>query len=103
MNELLESMSPGVLSREQLRRLIESSSPLLSGYKDLNEQLQPNGVDLTLESVARHVGKGTIGTSNTTRVLPELETLGFDDDGWLDLDPATYHITYNETVSLPLD
>jgi len=102
MDDLLESMSPGVLSREQLRMLIESSSPLLSGYQDLNEQLQPNGIDLTLESVARHIGKGAIGTSNATRVLPELEPLAFDSDGWLDLDPGTYHITYNETVSLPL-
>jgi len=102
MNELLESMSPGVLSREQLRRLIDSPAPLLSGFHDLDEQLQPNGIDLTLESVARHIGKGTIGTSNATRVLPELEPLAFDEGGWLDLDPGTYHITYNETVSLPL-
>ena len=102
MNELLESMSPGVLSREQLRRLIESPSPLLSGFQNLEEQLQPNGIDLTLESVARHIGKGTIGTSNATRVLPELEPLVFDENGWFDLEAGTYHITYNETVSLPL-
>lgn len=102
MSEPLNTMSPGVLSREQLRALIESIPPLLSGYRDLEEQLQPNGIDLTLESVARHAGRGTIGTSNATRVLPDLVPLAFDEDGWLDLEPGTYHITYNETVSLPL-
>jgi dUTP pyrophosphatase len=102
MSDLLESMTPGVLSREQLRSLIAAEPPLLSGYRDLEAQLQPNGVDLTLESVARHSGRGTIGASNASRVLPELIPLAFDEDGWLDLEPGTYHITYNEIVSLPL-
>jgi dUTP pyrophosphatase len=93
----------GVLSREQLRQLIQSEPPLLSGYLNLDTQLQPNGFDLTLESIARHDGPGAIGCSNADRVLPDLVDAPFDDTGWVTLEPGIYHIKYNETVSLPTD
>jgi dUTP pyrophosphatase len=93
----------GVLSREQLQQMIGGNPPLIEGYLDLDAQLQPNGFDLTLESIARHQGRGTIGCSNSDRVLPELIDVTFDDDGWATLDPGIYLIKYNETVSLPND
>ncbi len=49
----------------------------------------------------RFAGPGTIGIDNADRVLPELETVDPDADGWLNLAPGAYHITYAETVSLP--
>lgn len=101
MESELVHIGSGVLSREQLRELIESDAPLFTGYLDLEEQLQPNGFDLTLESVQQHAGGGTIGTSNADRVLPPLVDLPFDNGGWLTLSPGIYHITYNETVALP--
>ncbi len=91
----------GVISREGLRRLIAADPPLFEGFLDLEEQLQPNGFDLTLSAVGRHHGMASIGTSNTERVLPEIEDLAFDVDGWLRLEPGIYNITYNEIVSLP--
>lgn len=92
----------GALSREQLRGLIESRDrPLLTGAPDLNAQLQPNGIDLTLREVARHGGGGAIGVDNADRVLPELEPIPFDDDGWVELRPGAYHIMYNEVVDVP--
>lgn len=94
-------LQAGVISREGLRALIASDPPLLAGYLDLEEQLQPNGFDLTLADIGRHHGRAVIGTSNAERVLPEIEELGFDADGWIDLTPGIYHITYNETVTLP--
>lgn len=97
-----ESMLGGVLSREQLRALIEDTDrPLLSEYVELEEQIQPNGVDMTLRVVSRYVGGGAIGTSSADRVLPDLEVLAFDDDGWLTLEPGSYHILYNEVVDIP--
>jgi dUTP pyrophosphatase len=98
--ELIEQTA-GVLSREQLQQMIASDRPLVEGYLDLDAQLQPNGFDLTLESIARHGGRGTIGCANSDRVLPDLIDVPFDDDGWATLEPGIYHITYNETVSLP--
>jgi dUTP pyrophosphatase len=100
-NQSAVNRTPGVLSRETLRRLIESDPPLLDGFIDLDEQLQPNGFDLTLADIGRHRGKGVIGTANSERELPEIEELAFDEDGWIDLAPGIYHITYNEIVTLP--
>jgi dUTP pyrophosphatase len=34
-------------------------------------------------------------------VLPELEELPFDADGWVNLEPGIYHIVYNEIVDIP--
>lgn len=91
----------GVLSREQLRELAGESPALVSGWSDLDQQLQPNGLDLTLAQVHRHSGRGTIGVSNKQRVLPDLIPLAPDADGFLELEPGIYHVTYNEVVSLP--
>jgi dUTP pyrophosphatase len=96
------STSGGVLSREQLKELIEDPDrPLLREYVDLEGQLQPNGVDVTLREVSRHINGGAIGVSAEDRTLPELEPLPFDAGGWLTLAPGCYHILYNEVVDLP--
>lgn len=91
----------GALSREQLLSLIQSEKPLVSEYIDLENQVQPNGIDLTLREVARHEGQGAIGIDSADRVLPELTMLEFDEDGWLTLEPGIYHIQYNEIVDIP--
>jgi dUTP pyrophosphatase len=92
----------GALSREQLRGLIESTDrPLITGVLDLETQIQPNGVDLTLREISRYDGGGAIGVDNANRVLPELTPIGFDVDGWVDLKPGVYHIVYNEVVDIP--
>ncbi|HRA49138.1 MAG TPA: deoxyuridine 5'-triphosphate nucleotidohydrolase [Thermomicrobiales bacterium] len=95
---------PGsVLSGDAIRIAISEETPLLRDFKDLESQVQPNGFDLTLASVSRHLGSGSVGQSNTDRILPDLEDLAFDANGWLHLDPGCYHITYNEVVALPLN
>ena len=93
----------GVLSREQLRTLIVGvERPLVRELVALEEQLQPNGVDLTLREVSRHVGAGALGASGSDRVLPQLEPLPFDAEGWVTLPPGCYHIMYNEIVDIPV-
>jgi dUTP pyrophosphatase len=92
----------GALSREQLlARILESPRPLVTDVRDVESQIQPNGFDLTLQSVSRHRGPGAIGVDNRERVLPELEELPFDADGWVNLEPGIYHIVYNEIVDIP--
>jgi len=99
----IEILPQGALSSASLRALIESDKPLIRDYADLDAQLQPNGFDLTLESISIHIGAGVVGRSNADRVLPDLELLDFDNEGWIDLQPGIYHITYNEVVALPLN
>lgn len=92
-----------VLSSKEIRALIESEPPLFSAYGSLDNQLQANGFDLRLAQVARFVGRGSLGVDNRDRILPELERIEVGDDGYLDLEPGAYHITYSEVVSLPKD
>jgi len=98
------SMLPGVLSREQLlARIADPAHPLITEMPSVHDQVQPNGVDLTLQSISRHHGPGSIGDSNTDRQLPELEEIPFDTDDWVTLAPGIYHIVYNEIVDIPVD
>jgi dUTP pyrophosphatase len=99
----VDDVLPGVLSREQIRARVLADPALVSGWSNLEQQLQPNGFDLTLAEIQRHRGKGTIGISNDQRVLPELDAVTADAAGFVDLTPGIYHIVYNEVVSLPTD
>lgn len=94
---------PGALSKEQILNRIAGTPPLLTDYVDLDDQAQPNGFDLTLQSVSRFTGGGVVAASNRDRFLPPLEEIAFDESGYVELMPGAYHIVYNEVVSLPLD
>ena len=100
MDDRIE-ISAGVLSSEQLHHLCTGENPLVDGWNDLAIQIQPNGFDLRIDSVARHVGAGTVAIDNAHRVLPELEAIAPDANGFFDLTPGVYHITYFETVRIP--
>jgi dUTP pyrophosphatase len=89
------------LSKQDIRRLIQQRPPLLEGYINLEEQLQPNGFDLTLRDVALPQCPGRITVDNGQRVVSDLAPLVFDAMGFIDLVPSAYIITYNEVVNLP--
>jgi dUTP pyrophosphatase len=89
------------LSKAELRGLIEGEPPLLSGCLNLDEQLQPNGVDLSLKEVFTLSGPGVIPVDNAGRTLSTLKPLNFDPSGRIHLAQGNYLITYNEIVSLP--
>jgi dUTP pyrophosphatase len=91
----------GALGRESLLALIQGARPLISGYHSLEDQLQPNGFDLSVAEVGEFANAGAIGRSNASRSLPDLRPLPFDDTGWLQLRPGPYQIVFNETVDLP--
>ena len=93
----------GILSRQEIEALIRAGTPLVSGFTDLETQLQPNGFDLTIEAVHTLSGPGTIALENAGRRLPDLLPLDPDQEGYFSLDPGPYHITYAETVALPND
>ena len=100
----ISDLPPGVLSREQLReRILDTQQPLVTGLADLDAQLQPNGLDLTLREISRYDGPGAIGAQNADRILPNLTSVAFDRAGWVMLEPGPYHILYNEIVHLPPD
>jgi dUTP pyrophosphatase len=90
-----------ILSKKDILDLINKNPPLVQDYLKLEEQLQPNGFDLTLRDIAGVQSQGRIGISNSLRVLSDLKTLNFQGEEFLFLAPGSYVITYNEIVNLP--
>ena len=90
-----------VLSKQDIKALLQQQPPLIEGYISLDEQLQPNGFDLTLGEIALLQSPGKITVSNSQRLVSDLAPLVFDGLGFIDLMPGAYSITYNETVHLP--
>jgi len=91
----------GVLSRKDIKCLIQQNPPLIEGYIDLEQQVQPNGFDITVRDIAMLQTMGQIGADNGQRQLPDLAPLVFDTDGFMELMPGSYIITYNEIVHIP--
>ena len=96
------------MNREEIELLLASPNPLAEDYVDLESQLQPNGLDITVREVARFVSEegpasGWLGAANADRLLPKTEPLAFDTEGWLALEPGSYLVTFNEVVNLPPD
>ena len=90
-----------VLSKRDIHRLLKQKPPLIEGYINLEEQVQPNGVDLTLREVALLQSSGKIAVKDSQRLVSDLAPLVFDGMGFIDLVAGAYIITYNEIVHLP--
>ena len=90
-----------VLTRPDIHRLLKQESPLVEGYIDLDQQVQPNGFDLTLREIALPQTAGRITTSDRQRAVSELAPLVFNGLGFIDLIPGAYIVTFNEIVNLP--
>ena len=90
-----------VLSSQKIRAMLSDAPPPVAGFLSLDEQLQANGFDMTLESIAGFSCVGRIGVSNSDRALAETQELPFDADGWVCLEPGAYAMRLNETVALP--
>lgn len=92
-----------VLAAAGIIGLLDAEPPLLSPVDDRDGQVQPNGFDLTLESVWRIEGTGAIGVTNAERVIPPRAPLTASEDGWFHLEPGAYVIHFREIVAMPLD
>jgi len=90
-----------ILSKQDIHRLLEQEPPLIEGYVNLEEQVQPNGIDLTLREVALLQSAGKIGVADSQRLVSDLAPLVFDGLDFIDLMPGAYIVTYNEVVHLP--
>jgi dUTP pyrophosphatase len=90
-----------VLSKHDIHSLLQQEPPLIEGYINLEEQVQPNGVDLTLREVALLQSSGKIAVKDSQRLVSDLAPLVFDGMGFIDLVAGAYIITYNEIVHLP--
>ena len=91
-----------VVTDAELKRLIfESQPPLVAPCTP--EQVQPDGVELTLAEVGVWQGPGALAFDNGARIIPEVAPLPADNDGWWVLPPGGYAISFRETVNIPDD
>lgn len=91
-----------MLNAREIRRLIKTRQ-LITGYIDLEKQLQPSGFDLSLREVHAYAGGGTVDFSNKERTIAPTTPLQPDAEGWYTLNRDCYLIMYNEVVKMPLD
>ena len=96
-------MDSNALDRDSIGDLILGAAPLIEAYLSLDEQLQPNGFDLTLREIGHLTSAGSMGSGPDRRQLSTTENLEFGPNGWLQLTPGPYVVTFNEVVNLPLD
>jgi len=90
-----------ILSKQDIHRLLQKKPPLIEGCINLEKQVQPNGIDLTLREVALLQSSGRIAVEDSQRQVSDLAPLVFDGLSFIDLVPGAYIITYNEIVHLP--
>lgn len=96
-------MSSTILTDRDILALINGVPPLIEDYVDLEQQIQPNGFDLTVREIHQFPEAGTLGFSNEERVIPNTHPLRPGVDGAYHLSPGPYRLIFNELVNLPLD
>lgn len=91
------------LAREEIRRLLAATPPLVEDLADVERQLQPNGVDVRIERIFKLTSAALLGASDALREPAAREELPPDADGWWDLHQGSYVIVVKEKVNLPTD
>ena len=87
-----------VLSREELRLALAAVPPLVEGV-DETLQLQPNGIDIRVESVRQLMSRAVLGID--AHEPAARADVACDAEGWWDLEAGAYVIGYRERVNLP--
>jgi len=60
-----------ILSKPDIQRLLQQEPPLIEDYINLEEQVQPNGIDLTLREVALPQSSVKIASMDIQRLLSD--------------------------------
>lgn len=95
-----------MLNRKQIKELIDKHD-LFENYINLEQQLQPNGFDMTVDKIYRFKSNGQLDFSNSERIITDCEEIkpikeNEDDEyGWWNLEPGCYKIKINEKINLP--
>lgn len=91
------------LSVNNFEKYLDREKPLVQGMLSPSEQIQPNGIELTLERVARFRDAGRVAVSNMNRRPSETEEVPFGEDGSIFCAPGCYLVTFNEITNIPRD
>jgi dUTP pyrophosphatase len=92
----LGGFSITILTGAQAQSMLESAI-------DPQVQTQMCGVELTLQKIEEFRSQGAIAYDNSERKLPAIQELKFGETDWIDLQPGSYLVTFNEIVNIPRD
>jgi len=87
-----------IISGDLLLSYLSSEPPLVEGID--KDQIQPNGVDISIENVFEFDESGSIGVGE--RKLADVTEIKPDTDGWWHLKQSSYRVRLKEVVHLPL-
>ena len=91
-----------MLNSKEIKKLIIEKN-LVKNYLDLNQQLQPCGFDLTLNTIHSFSDRGKADFSNQNRVIAKTKKIKTNRNKWYNLSAGCYQVVYNETVKIPLN
>lgn len=98
-----------MLSKQTIKKLMKNNPPLIENMINPDTQIQVNGVDFTVKTIERFLGRGTIDFDNSKRQTPDTEII-FESDKppnesvlpkSIVLDSGRYLISLNEKVNFP--
>jgi len=94
---------PSFLTKSELRAYLVpvSGRPLVENMLDPALQVQPAGIDLSLQKIFGFASVATVAFSQAETNLPEYTELAFDGKGQIWLAPGPYKLLVNEIVNLP--
>jgi dUTP pyrophosphatase len=91
------------LSSADFLEYLSGENPLVESAPQLETQIQPNGIELTLQKVEKFISGGELGVEKKERKLAETVPLKFAVDEWVFLEKGSYKIIFNEILHLPAD
>jgi dUTP pyrophosphatase len=89
-----------IISGSDLKRYLTGRSPVVSGMISPKSQVSVNGIDLTIRSIQRFIGKGCLGVRSEETRFPKLSK-EIKIDPTVHLRQGCYKIKYNEKIQVP--
>ncbi len=75
--------------------------PLVENMVDAAVQVQPAGIDLSLQAIFRFTSEATVAFTQAQTRLPNYEEVEFNKEGLAFLAPGPYKLLVNEIVNVP--
>jgi dUTP pyrophosphatase len=94
---------PSFLTKKELLAYMqpEQGRALVENMVDPAVQVQPAGIDLSLQKVLGFASKASVAFTQAQTRLPEYEELAFDAEDKVWLRPGPYKLIVNEIVNIP--
>lgn len=89
-----------IISGSDLKRYLRGRSPVVSGMISPKSQVSVNGIDLTVRSIQRFIGKGCLGVRSEETRFPNLSK-EMKIESTVHLRQGCYKIKYNEKIQVP--